>query len=176
MIEYKIINPFELIEFRRIRLSGLKQSPEGLLDYSDTGEEWKKPLTFHLDMIHKNIAVGVYEDGILGGMSLATIYSPKGIRHKASSWGTWIEPSFRRHAKGIDLLTAVIDELIRRDVHICNASVISNDNLSSMFAKQMHINAGFIELHTEKDGIKINDGYKNVTFYIKYLMEQQSTS
>ena len=106
-IKVKILNVDESNEFRTVRLSALKKSPE--MFGSTYIAEVDKPLGFFENCLSSSTVFGAYhEDKIIG---LATLTQENGVKfsHKASLSSVFIAPEFQKKGVASILLSAIIE-------------------------------------------------------------------
>ena len=106
-IKVKILNVDESNEFRTVRLSALKKSPE--MFGSTYIAEVDKPLGFFENCLLSSTVFGAYHENRIIG--LATLTQENGIKfsHKASLSSVFIEPEFQQKGVASNLLSAVIE-------------------------------------------------------------------
>ncbi|WP_372844600.1 N-acetyltransferase family protein [Psychrobacter sp.] len=106
-VKIKILSVDNSNDFRTIRLSALKKSPE--MFGSTYIAEVEKSLNFFKNCLSSSIVFGAYHENRIIG--LATLTQESGIKfsHKATLSSVFIEPEFQQKGVAGNLLSAVID-------------------------------------------------------------------
>ena len=151
-IKVKILNVDESNEFRTVRLSALKKSPE--MFGSTYIAEVDKPLGFFENCLSSSTVFGAYhEDKIIG---LATLTQENGIKfsHKASLSSVFIEPEFQQKGVASNLLSAVIEHSKKYVEQIL--LTVADDNKSAI---HLYKKFGFETYGIETKAMKDNGKY-----------------
>ncbi|WP_283603190.1 GNAT family N-acetyltransferase [Serratia proteamaculans] len=139
-------------DFRTIRLSALKKSPE--MFGSLYSVEAMRPLPFFADRLANCAVFGAYSDGKIVGIMV--FRQAEGIKdaHKASLTGVFVEPEFRGQGVAHALLKAVIDYGSNQVEQILLTVVADNDTAISLYKKY-----GFEPYGMEPRALKTAQGY-----------------
>ena len=151
-IKVKILNVDESNEFRTVRLSALKKSPE--MFGSTYIAEVDKPLGFFENCLSSSTVFGAYhEDKIIG---LATLTQENGVKfsHKASLSSVFIEPEFQQKGVASNLLSAVIEHSKKYVEQIL--LTVADDNKSAI---HLYKKFGFETYGIETKAMKDNGQY-----------------
>ena len=151
-IKVKILNVDESNEFRTVRLSALKKSPE--MFGSTYIAEVDKPLGFFENCLSSSTVFGAYhEDKIIG---LATLTQENGIKfsHKAFLSSVFIEPEFQQKGVASNLLSAVIEHSKKYVEQIL--LTVADDNKSAI---HLYKKFGFETYGIETKAMKDNGQY-----------------
>lgn len=102
--------PSNVIEYRRLRLRGLRESPTAF--GSSFAEESKRPLkafTARLEQTEDKWVFGAFENKRLVGVVTLIREEKLKERHKASIYGMYVDAKMRKRGIGRQLLSVVID-------------------------------------------------------------------
>ncbi len=163
-IELKRLVASDVDSFRELRMIALKNHPKVYLQVFE--EESTRPRNFHVGMINDNIIVGAFYDGVLIAYTFLTVMPYTKLKHKGHVWGAYVKPEYRNHSLGKKMREWLFDEGRRIGLMSCHSSIVA----SNAATLAMHKAVGYIEMYTEKDGIKHPDGsYDDLIHLVKYL-------
>jgi ribosomal protein S18 acetylase RimI-like enzyme len=157
-IEVRRLMPADAARYRKIRLAGLKNSPEAFGSMFET--ESLKPLSSFAERLGSSAVFGAFRDSELLGIAGFAFREGAKEAHKGLLWGMYVRPDVRKAGVGRRLVEAVID-FARQHVEILQLSVVS-DNES---ARRLYAGLGFVEYGLEKNSLK-----QGGTYYDEILM------
>lgn len=162
-VNVKTLNVNESNDFRAIRLSALKNSPE--MFGSTHMAEADKPLNFFEDCLLNSTVFGAYHKSKIIG--LATLTQENGIKfsHKASLSSVFIEPEFQRKGVANSLLSAVIEHS-KKYVEQILLTVADNNKP----AIQLYKKFGFQTYGVEKKAMKDNGQYIDEVLMKRFML------
>jgi RimJ/RimL family protein N-acetyltransferase len=157
-IEVRRLMPADAARYRKIRLTGLKNSPEAFGSTFET--ESLKPLNSFTERLRSSAVFGAFRDEELLGIAGFAFRQSAKEAHKGLLWGMYVRPDVRKAGVGRRLVEAVID-FARQHVEILQLSVVSDNEP----ARRLYARLGFVEYGLEKDSLKHGD-----TYYDEILM------
>lgn len=162
-VSIKTLNVNESNDFRTIRLSALKNSPE--MFGSTYMAEVDKPLDFFENCLLNSTVFGAYHKNKIIG--LATLTQDSGIKfsHKASLSSVFIEPEFQRKGVANSLLSAVIEHSKK---HVEQILLTVADNNKP--AIQLYEKFGFQTYGVEKKAMKVNEQYIDEVLMKRFML------
>ena len=150
-------------EFYKIRLEGLETHPEAFGTGADdfrkaTDEQVKDQLS---KSAQNDFTVGAFDHGQLVGVVSFKREPKHSVRHKATVWGFFVIPSYRKQGLGKALLTKLIElaNEIQGVDYLRAIVTVSNLNAGNTFKV-----LGFLEYGLEKNGIKEGSHYFDQSF------------
>lgn len=151
-IEIKRLEPAQVEDYKRIRLSALETSPDAF--GSTYAIEASRPLAHHADRIATTMILGAYEGDKIVGM--IGFRQESGLKdwHKGFVWGFFVEPSHRRRGVGSGLIGALLEN-VRDSVEQVTLSVVA-DGIGVIV---LYERFGFRRYGLEPRALKTADGY-----------------
>jgi RimJ/RimL family protein N-acetyltransferase len=144
--------PGDAALYRRIRLAGLKESPEA---FGSTFEaEFAKPLAWFFDRLSSLEVFGAFRGAEILGVAGLAIQQGEKEAHKGLLWGMYVRPDARGAGLARRLVEAVIARAKTR-VELVQLSVVV-DNRS---ARRLYARLGFVEYGIEKKSLKYRGRY-----------------
>jgi ribosomal protein S18 acetylase RimI-like enzyme len=150
--------PADASRYRKIRLAGLKDSPEAFGSTFET--ESRKPLSSFAERLGSAVVFGAFRDTELLGIAAFAFRGGAKEAHKGLLWGMYVRPDVRKAGLGRRLVEAVID-FARQHVEILQLSVVSDNEP----ARRLYARLGFVEYGLEKNSLKHGE-----TYYDEILM------
>lgn len=123
-IKIKILTVNEARDFRTIRLSALKNSPE--MFGSTYGAELDKPLVFFENCLLSSTVFGAYHNNQIIGLATLTQETGAKFSHKATLSSVFIEPEFQQKGVASRLLSSIIEHSEHNVEQIL--LMVANDN------------------------------------------------
>lgn len=123
-VQIKILTADEADNFRAIRLSALKESPE--MFGSTYGAEVDKPLVFFENCLSSSTVFGAYHNNKIIGLATLTQETGTKFSHKATLSSVFIEPEFQQKGVASGLLSAIIEHSKKHVEQIL--LTVANDN------------------------------------------------
>jgi RimJ/RimL family protein N-acetyltransferase len=146
------VMPGDAALYRRIRLAGLKESPEA---FGSTFEaEFAKPLAWFFDRLSSLEVFGAFRGAEILGVAGLAIQQGEKEAHKGLLWGMYVRPDARGAGLARRLVEAVIARAKTR-VELVQLSVVV-DNRS---ARRLYARLGFVEYGIEKKSLKYRSRY-----------------
>jgi RimJ/RimL family protein N-acetyltransferase len=157
-IEVRRLMPADAARYRKIRLTGLKNSPEAFGSTFET--ESLKPLNSFTERLRSSAVFGAFRDEKLLGIAGFAPRQGAKEAHKGLLWGMYVRLDVRKAGVGRRLVEAVID-FARQHVEILQLSVVSDNEP----ARRLYARLGFVEYGLEKNSLK-----QGGTYYDEILM------
>jgi ribosomal protein S18 acetylase RimI-like enzyme len=157
-IEVRRLMPADASLYRKIRLAGLKDSPEAFGSMFET--ESRKPLSSFAERLGSAVVFGAFRNIELLGIAAFAFRGGAKEAHKGLLWGMYVRPDVRKAGVGRRLVEAVID-FARQHVEILQLSVVSDNEP----ARRLYARLGFVEYGLEKNSLKHGE-----TYYDEILM------
>lgn len=151
-VKVKILGKDESSDFRIIRLSALKKSPE--MFGSTYMAEVEKPLVFFENCLLNSTVFGVYHRNRIIGLATLTQESGVKFSHKSSLSSVFIEPEFQQKGVASNLLSAVIEHSKKYVEQIL--LTVAEDNKPAI---HLYRKFGFETYGIEKKALKDNGQY-----------------
>lgn len=151
-VKIKILTVNKASDFRKIRLSALKKSPE--MFGSTYGAEVDKPLLFFENSLSSSTVFGAYHNNQIIGLATLTQETGTKFSHKATLSSVFIEPEFQQKGIASRLLSAVIQDSKNHVEQIL--LTVANDNEPAI---RLYKKFGFQTYGTEIKAMKDNGKY-----------------
>lgn len=152
-------------DFRTIRLSALKHSPE--MFGSTYKVESKRPLSIFTELISNSVIFGAYEDNRIIGIIIFQQQVGLKDRHKAHLYSFFVEPNFRNQGIAQQLLQTVID-YGQHHVEQIMLSVVA-DNISAI---RLYTKNGFRSYGIEPHAMKSELGYQDENLMVLFYSQR----
>jgi RimJ/RimL family protein N-acetyltransferase len=144
--------PGDAALYRRIRLAGLKESPEA---FGSTFEaEFAKPLAWFFDRLSSSEIFGAFRGAEILGVAGLAIQRGEKEAHKGLLWGMYVRPDARGTGLARQLVEAVIARATGR-VELVQLSVVVDNEP----ARRLYARLGFVEYGIEKKSLKYHGRY-----------------
>jgi len=156
------LTPGDAALYRRIRLAGLKESPEA---FGSTFEvEFTKPLAWFFDRLGNSEVFGAFRDAELLGVAGLVVRQEEKEAHKGLLWGMYVRPDARGAGIARQLVEAVIAHA-RAWVELIQLSVV----VGNKPARRLYASLGFVEYGIEKKSLKYRGRYYDEILMAKDL-------
>lgn len=159
----RLLNSADAEIYRKIRLQSLQEHPEAFLSSYETEKDMPIETTqSRLTLSEEQFTLGSFtENGELVGVVTFVRESRPKIRHKGNVVAMYVDQKVRGQRVG----QALMKELITRaaqlpSLEILNLSVVS----SNTPAKRLYEQLGFSHYGTERNAMKLEDGYLDEDF------------
>jgi ribosomal protein S18 acetylase RimI-like enzyme len=155
-MKIRILNGNDADAYRKIRLEGLKNSPEAF--GSSYEEEQLDPIDLYKSRLESDTAYtfGAFEKEELAGVVTLVKETKAKLKHKASIFAMYVSPDYRGRGIGKKLMAEVVikaQEFV--DTEQLQLSVVS----TNQSAKQLYTSFGFTVYGHEKRALKADGIY-----------------
>jgi ribosomal protein S18 acetylase RimI-like enzyme len=161
------LTPSHVVEYRRIRLRGLRESPTAF--GSSYEEEVKRPIKMfvaRLEQADGKWAFGAFENNRIVGVITLIREEGKKERHKASIFGMYVEPKMRRKGIARKLLRRAIKTARRvHGIKQLRLSVVE----TSRPALRLYESEGFKVYGREEDALFVSGAFYTELFLVRKL-------
>ena len=154
-ITIKILNPQNVNDFKKIRLSALLQAPE--MFGSTYTTEITHPDIYFENCLLNSIAFAAYDDKEIIGIAILIRESAIRIAHKSHLTSVFIEPKFQQKGIAHILLNTVIKHARAQQIEQILLTVVEDNMIAINFYKKL----GFQMYGTEISALKDQDKYTN---------------
>jgi ribosomal protein S18 acetylase RimI-like enzyme len=162
----RILNGNDADAYQKIRLEGLKNSPEAF--GSSYEEEQLYPIDLYKSRLESDTAFtfGVFEKEELAGVVTLVKETKVKLKHKASIYAMYVSPDYRGRGIGKKLMAEVVKKAQAfDDTEQLHLSVVSTNPL----AKQLYTSFGFTVYGHEKRALKADGIYYDEDHMVLFL-------
>jgi GNAT superfamily N-acetyltransferase len=168
------LTPSDVVEYRRIRLRGLRESPTAF--GSSYEEEVKRPIEMfvaRLEQADGKWAFGAFENNRIVGVVTLIREDGEKERHKASIFGMYVEPEMRRKGIARELLGRAIATARRvRGLKQLRLSVVE----TCRPALRLYKSEGFKVYGREEDALLVSGAFYTELLLVRKLRRLSSRS
>jgi RimJ/RimL family protein N-acetyltransferase len=168
------LTPSDVVEYRRIRLRGLRESPTAF--GSSYEEEVKRPIKMfvaRLEQADGKWTFGALENNRIVGVITLIREDGKKERHKASIFGMYVEPKMRRKGIARELLARAIETAQRvRGLKQLRLSVVE----TSRPALRLYKSEDFKVYGREEDALFVSGALYTELFLVRKLRRASDRS
>ena len=149
------LGPSDAEAYRALRLGALAQAPEAF------GASHEEEAAYPMDIIRARLpesgpsaVFGGFAGGRLVGMAGFLANDRIKQRHKGVLWGVFVQPGYRTHGLGEQLVRRVIEHAAAHVV-LLHATVVT----SNRAARRLYARLGFREYGIERMGLRVGDAF-----------------
>lgn len=163
------LSPKDVVDYRRLRLRGLRENPEAF--GSAYSEEVKRPVKMFVQRLKWTAdrwTFGAFEGERLVGVVTLMRDSGQKQRHKASILGMYVHTKMRRKGIGRALLSRIIETAVQlRGLRQLKISVVEENRP----AERLYKSVGFRVYGREEDALFVRGRFYAELFLIRTLIK-----
>ncbi len=167
-MKIKILDSKDVLEYKRIRLEGMKVNPEAFS--SSFEEESVQPISFFSNRIEKSdtsVVVGTFDGNKLIGTAGFFRECRTKLSHKGFIWGVYLSPKYRGQGYSASLFSKLISEIQTFEQL---KKIQLNVNSDNSAAKRLYTKFGFKSVATEKDALRVAGKFHDADIMELYLI------
>lgn len=164
------LTPNDVVEFRRLRLLGLQESPAAF--GASFAQDEKIPLEELAKRLNGTVdrwVLGVFSEAYLVGVVGFMRDTGDKLRHKGFLWGMYVDPGFRGKGMARDLLSAALSRTDATPGLRCvRLSVVTSNSKAVCLYKRF----GFYKYGEEEDALYV-DGVFHSEFHMMRISKNE---